>query len=64
MSLHLGERGVEHARCRVTDDVSRDDRCGGVAQDSLEVAGRRLLECAVDLVHRRRFGEADGEVGE
>mmetsp|Transcript_10038 Transcript_10038/g.26803 ORF Transcript_10038/g.26803 Transcript_10038/m.26803 type:complete len:435 (+) Transcript_10038:40-1344(+) len=50
---HHGERGVNHGRLVRSLDVGRHERVLGVLQDALELALRRLLESAVDLLLER-----------
>src|SRR5208283_4559169 len=61
----LGQLGVEDARRRVADDITRDERVGAVLQQAAERARRRgapegfvdLFPGRLDVQHRREVGQ-------
>src|SRR5680860_27821 len=63
VAVDVGQAGVEDARCRVGDDVRRDDRVLGVGQDPLQRALGRSLDGGVDLFLGGRGLQLDGQVG-
>src|SRR5665647_668560 len=63
VAVDVGETGVEDARCRVGDDVGRDDRVLGVGQDPLQRALGCRLDHGVDLFLGGRGLQLDGQVG-
>src|SRR5690606_4952245 len=58
---HLGQAGVEDARCGVGLDVLGHDRLVGVAQDALQRSLGGLLERGVDLLDGGLATGLDGE---